>query len=57
MLLYNLPQLLFLLLLVGLRTSGYLSNLFREDADDSGGNFVVDDSFIVFANDSNTKFL
>ena len=49
--------LMLLLMLVGLRTGGYLSILFREDADNSGGYFVVDDGFIVFANNVDTKFL
>jgi hypothetical protein len=28
-----------------------------KDADRSGGNFVVDNGFVVFADDVNTKFL
>jgi hypothetical protein len=58
MLLMMLMQsLLLLLLVVGLRTSGYLGILFREDADDPSGYFVVNNGFIVFSNDVDTKFL
>jgi hypothetical protein len=56
-LLHVLLLLMLLLVLVCLRTSGYLSILFRENADNSSGYFVVDNGFIVFANNVDTKFL
>ena len=56
-LLHVLLLLMLLLVLVRLRTSGNLSILFREDADDSSGYFVVDDCFVVFADNIDTKFL
>ena len=56
-LLHVLLLLMLLLVLVGFRTSGYLSILFREDADNSSGYFVVDDGLIVLADNVDTKFL
>jgi len=49
---FFLHVLLLLLALVGLRTSGNLSILFREDTDNSSGYLVGNDGFYV-----NTKFL
>lgn len=37
--------------------SGDLDICFGEDADDSGGDFVVDDGFVVFAYDVGSEFL
>ena len=44
------------LLLMG-RMSGDLSIMFRGDTDDTSGYLVMNDSFVVFANDVDTKFL
>jgi hypothetical protein len=49
--------LLLLLLLVLFGTSRDLSILFREHANCAGGDFVVDDGFVVFANNVDTEFL
>ena len=40
-----------------LRAEGDLRVVFREYAHDPGGHFVVDDSFVVLADDVDTEFL
>ena len=48
-------ELLLCLVLLGAR--GDLGVLFVEDADDARGDFVVDDRFVVFADDVDAEFL
>ena len=48
-------KLLLRLVLLGAR--GDLGVLFVEDADDARGDFVVDDRFVVFADDVDAEFL
>ena len=55
MLLLRLEMLLLLRQL--LRAEGDLRVVFGEYAHDPGGHFVVDDSFVVLADDVDTKFL
>jgi hypothetical protein len=42
---------------VRLGPSGNLDVLVSEDAYDASGDFVVDDSFVVFSDDINAEFL